>query len=107
MPGGPLNLNSTNLPRPWSPRESSPSGIRTRDLMVSSQRLGPLDHEAVHIHCIVQEICKYEIESIFLNHALCVCVCVCVCVYTHTHTYECIRCLKCRCQTHERATLSV
>ena len=24
--GGPLNLNSTNLPRPWSPRESSPSG---------------------------------------------------------------------------------
>ena len=26
MPGGPLNLNSTNLPRPWSPRESSPSG---------------------------------------------------------------------------------
>ena len=25
MPGGPLNLNSTNLPRPWSPRESFPS----------------------------------------------------------------------------------
>jgi len=24
--GGPLNLISTNLPRPWSPRESSPSG---------------------------------------------------------------------------------
>ena len=26
VPGGPLNLNSTNLPRPWSPHESSPSG---------------------------------------------------------------------------------
>jgi len=26
VPGGPLNLNSTNLQRPWSPRESSPSG---------------------------------------------------------------------------------
>ena len=26
VPGGPLNLNSTNLPRPWSQRESSPSG---------------------------------------------------------------------------------
>ena len=26
MPGGPLNLNSTNLPRPRSPRKSSPSG---------------------------------------------------------------------------------
>ena len=26
MPGGPLNLNSTNVPRLWSPRESSPSG---------------------------------------------------------------------------------
>ena len=25
VPGGALNLNSTDLPRPWSPRESSPS----------------------------------------------------------------------------------
>ena len=25
VPGGALNLNSTNLPRPWSPQESSPS----------------------------------------------------------------------------------
>ena len=25
VPGGVLNLNSTNLPRPWSPRESFPS----------------------------------------------------------------------------------
>ena len=51
---GPLNLNSTNLPRPWSPRESYPfkenshsrAGNRTRNLMISSQRLWPLDHEA-------------------------------------------------------------
>jgi len=26
VPGGPLNLNFTNLPRPWSRRESSSSG---------------------------------------------------------------------------------
>ena len=26
MPGGPLNLNSTNLPGLWSSQESSPSG---------------------------------------------------------------------------------
>jgi hypothetical protein len=26
VPGGPLNLNSTNLPKSWSPRESSPLG---------------------------------------------------------------------------------
>ena len=41
MPGGPLNLNSTNLPRPWSPWESSQgrAGNRIRDLMISSQRL--------------------------------------------------------------------
>jgi len=26
VPGGPLNLITTNLPRPWLPRESSPSG---------------------------------------------------------------------------------
>jgi len=25
VPGGALNLNYTNLPRPWSPWESSPS----------------------------------------------------------------------------------
>ena len=25
VPGGALNLKSANLPRPWSPRESSPS----------------------------------------------------------------------------------
>ena len=25
VPGGALHLNSPNLPRPWSPRESSPS----------------------------------------------------------------------------------
>ena len=51
-----LNLNSTNLPRPWSPRESSPSreiptvepGIElgTSWLVV---RLWPLDHEAGHV----------------------------------------------------------
>jgi hypothetical protein len=49
-----LNLNSTKLPRPWSPWESSPSrknphsgaGKRTRNLMISSQKLWPLDHEA-------------------------------------------------------------
>jgi hypothetical protein len=49
-----LNLSYTKLPRPWSPWESSPSrknphgrtGNRTGDLMISSQKLWPLDHEA-------------------------------------------------------------
>ena len=51
VPGGALNLNSTNLPRPWSPRESSHgrAGNRTRDLMVSSQKLWSLDHEAAYV----------------------------------------------------------
>jgi hypothetical protein len=53
-----LNLSYTKLPRPWSPWESSPSrknpygraGNRTRDLMISNQKLWPLlDHEAGHI----------------------------------------------------------
>jgi hypothetical protein len=56
VPGGALNLNYTKLPRPWSPRGSSPSrknphgrtGNRTRELMISSQKLWPLDHEAGH-----------------------------------------------------------
>jgi hypothetical protein len=54
VPGGALNLSSTKLPRPWSPLESSLSrknphggtGKRTRDLMIRSQKLLPLDHEA-------------------------------------------------------------
>jgi hypothetical protein len=49
-----LNLSSTKLPRPWSPWKSSPirknphgrNGNRTRDLMISSQKLWPLDHDA-------------------------------------------------------------
>jgi hypothetical protein len=49
-----LNVSSTKLPRPWSPWESSLSrknlhgrtGNRTRDLMISSQKPWPLDHEA-------------------------------------------------------------
>jgi hypothetical protein len=53
VPRGALNLNSTKLPRPWSPCGSSPSrknphgrtGNRTRNLMISSQKLWPLDHE--------------------------------------------------------------
>jgi hypothetical protein len=49
-----INLSSTELPTPWSPYESSPSrknphgrtGNGTRDLMISSQKLWPLDHKA-------------------------------------------------------------
>jgi hypothetical protein len=52
-----LNLSPTKLSRPWSPWESSPlrktphdrAGKRTRDLMISSQKLWPLDHEASHV----------------------------------------------------------
>jgi hypothetical protein len=55
VPGGDLNLNSTKLPRPWSLWGSSASrknphgrtGNRTQeDLLISSQKLWPLDHEA-------------------------------------------------------------
>jgi hypothetical protein len=52
---GSLNLSSTKLPRPWSPRETSPprknphgTGNQTWDLIISSQKLWPLNHEAGH-----------------------------------------------------------
>jgi hypothetical protein len=47
-----LNLSSTKLPSPWwesSPSRKNPhgrTGNRTRDLMISSKKLRPLDHEA-------------------------------------------------------------
>jgi hypothetical protein len=51
-----LNLSSTKLSRPWSPWGSFPSrknphgrtGNRNRDLMISSRKLWPLDHEDGH-----------------------------------------------------------
>jgi hypothetical protein len=51
-----LNISYTELPRPWSPWESSPSrknphgrtANQTRDLMIRCQKIWPLDHEAGH-----------------------------------------------------------
>jgi hypothetical protein len=56
VPGRALYLNSTKLSSPWSPWESSPSrknphcktGNWTWELVISSQELWPLDHEAGH-----------------------------------------------------------
>ena len=39
-----LNLNSTNLPRPWSPRESSPS----RKIPTVEPGIEPIDGRPVH-----------------------------------------------------------
>jgi hypothetical protein len=47
VPGGPLNLNSTTAGiLPFRENSHGRAGNRTRDLMISSQRLWPLDHEA-------------------------------------------------------------
>jgi hypothetical protein len=56
VPGGALNLSCTKLPRPWSPWESSPSrksphgrtGIQV--LMIGSQKLRPVEHDAGPFH---------------------------------------------------------
>jgi hypothetical protein len=58
--GGALNLSSTKLPRPWSPWESSPLRNNphgktenwTRDLMIGSHILWPLDLEAGPIYLL-------------------------------------------------------
>jgi hypothetical protein len=79
VPGGTLNLSSTKLPRPWSLWESFPSrknphvrtGNRTRDLMISSQKLWPLDHEtglyAHKLWNIIRHESKEENKSISRN----------------------------------------
>jgi hypothetical protein len=67
-----LNLSSTELPRPWSPWESSISrknlhcraGNLTRDLMISSPKLWPLDHEAGHIVHAWTDHCSTSIKPV-------------------------------------------
>jgi hypothetical protein len=50
VPGGALNISSTKLPRPWeySPTRKNShgkTGNRILDLMISSQKPWPLNHE--------------------------------------------------------------
>jgi hypothetical protein len=69
VPGGTLNICSSKLPRPWSPWGSSPSrkyphcrnGNRTRDLMINSRKLWPLDHEAGWLNNWVHWLLFYKI----------------------------------------------
>jgi hypothetical protein len=70
VPGGALNLSSTKQPSPWSPwgysssrnNPHSRTGNQTRDLMISSQKLWPLDHEAGHLRK-VRGICLWDRTS--------------------------------------------
>ena len=72
VPGGALSL-----PRPWSPRGSSPykenshgrAGNRTRDLVISSQKLWPLDHEAFQWY--FQQQCLFHKEGGILSEGEC------------------------------------
>jgi hypothetical protein len=82
VPGGALNVNSTKVPSPWSPWGSSTSrknlhgrtGNRTRDLIISSQKLWPLDHEAGHISFIHKSgfsrtVCQRS-QGVFCPHSV-------------------------------------
>jgi hypothetical protein len=69
VPGGALNLNSTNYPDighhgdpPLSRKNPHGRvGNRTRDLLISSQKHWPLDHKAGHIMLYsVTEICQFN-----------------------------------------------
>jgi hypothetical protein len=64
VPGWSLNPSPTTLPRPWesSPSRKNPNartGNRTRDLMISSQKLWALDHEARRRWHITLEITRF------------------------------------------------
>jgi hypothetical protein len=79
VPGGALNLNSTNYPDNGHHGDPSLSGKnphgrtenRTRDLLISSQKRWPLDHEAglrikyiLCVHCFEPT----NAENSFVNH---------------------------------------
>jgi len=50
---------------PFRENSHGGAGNRTRDLMISSQRLWPLDHEAGRIHVTFQEIPSIEPNSVW------------------------------------------
>jgi hypothetical protein len=62
VPGGALNLNSTNYPEHGHhgnpPLSGKNSGNRTRHLMSSSQKRWPLDHEAGRKHKYISRYIK-------------------------------------------------
>jgi hypothetical protein len=60
VPGGPLNLNSTNLPRPWSPWESSPSG-KIPTVEPGIEPMGAVNHLKYYI--MFNFYCRQGIES--------------------------------------------
>jgi hypothetical protein len=75
VPGGALNLSSTELPRPWSPWGSSlyrknlhgRTGNRTRDLIISSQKLW-LDHEAGQTHGKLRYVYGLSTQQVLCVH---------------------------------------
>jgi hypothetical protein len=67
--GGALNLNSTNYPDHghhgdpplWEKNPHGRAGNQTRDLIISSQKRWPLDHEAGHISTLYLPELKYSV----------------------------------------------
>jgi hypothetical protein len=109
VPGGTLNLSYTKLPRPWSPWESSslrknPHGRTrnwTQDLMISSQKLWPLDHEAgqgvIILNYIYRSVCLFPTAHVkqvchILNQNFSPCIHLSV-FYTCTYTIGIIKLL--------------
>jgi len=69
VPGGPLNLNSTNLPRPWSPRESSPSGkIPTVEPEIDIDRNMQYIYIYIYIYTVYIVLVNNQIEANFFMH---------------------------------------
>jgi len=72
VPEKPLNLNSTNLPRPWSQRETSPSGkIPTLEMGIEpgTSWLWALDHEAGRIWKVGARIMQVKVHRYLASHA--------------------------------------
>ena len=53
---------------PFKENSHGRAGNRTRDLMISSQRLWPLDHEAGHIYNNISEPLQYQVSWKYTQH---------------------------------------
>ena len=76
---------------PFKENSYGRAGNRTRNLMISSQRLWPLDHEAgLYVSMYVCVYVSMYYVCLYVRMYVCTYVCIYVCVYVSTYYVLCM-----------------